>query len=155
MNRPNDLAVNADAATPVPVRGLDAVALIFSGLCLVHCLALPVLIAVLPLAASSFVADERFHQWLLLGVVPTSVLALGWGWRKHRSPLVLWLGILGMSLMSYAAFGRAINDLSTAGERWFTVVGAVGLAIGHLRNYQLRHRGHDHSQPHSASHSHL
>lgn len=152
MTRPTELAAStpeaAAAAAAGPVRGLDALALVFSGLCLVHCLALPVLIAVLPLAASSLVADERFHQWLLLGVVPTSVLALGWGWRRHRSPLVLWLGVVGMSLMSYAAFGRGLNDLSVAGERWLTVIGAVLLALGHLRNYQLRHAGHDHSQPH-------
>ncbi|GAC1631826.1 MAG: MerC domain-containing protein [Nevskia sp.] len=143
MSQPSELAADSSPGAEPPVRGLDVLALSFSGLCLVHCLALPVLIAVLPLAASSFVADERFHQWLLLGVVPTSVLALGWGWRRHRSPLVFWLGLAGMALMSYAAFG----GLSIDGERSFTVVGAVMLAAGHLRNYQLRHRGHDHSQP--------
>lgn len=142
MSSPNEFAA-AEAAPPV--RGLDAVALIFSGLCLVHCLALPVLVAILPLAASSLVADERFHQWLLLGVVPTSVVALGWGWRRHRSPLVFACGLVGMCLMSYAAFGRQLNELSTDGERWLTVIGALLLAAGHLRNYQLRHRGHDHA----------
>ena len=145
MNRSPALAGPDGAAAAPPVRGLDAVALVFSGLCLVHCLALPVLVAILPIAMSSFVADERFHQWLLLGVVPTSVLALGWGWRRHRDPAVLWLGLTGMSLMTYAAFGRGLNDLSAGGERWLTVIGAVMLAIGHFRNYQLRHHGHDHS----------
>ena len=82
-------------------------------------------------------------------MVPTSVLALGWGWRRHRSPLVLGLGLVGMVLMSFAAFGRELDNLSASGERWFTVIGALLLALGHLRNYQLRHAGHDHTQPHS------
>lgn len=148
MNRPTDLPTTDHAAPVDPVRGLDALALVFSGLCLLHCLALPLLIAILPLAFSSLVADERFHQWLLLGVVPTSVLALGWGWRRHRSPLVFWLGLVGMLLMSIAAFGRDLGHFAADGERWLTVIGALMLAFGHLRNYQLRHAGHDHRQPH-------
>lgn len=128
-----------------PVRGLDALALAFSGLCLVHCLALPLLAAVLPLAASSIVTDERFHQWLLLGVVPTSVLALGWGWRRHRSRAVLWLGLVGLALISYAAFGQQLNNLPSFGERGLTMLGAVLLGAAHLRNFQLRHHGHVHT----------
>ena len=145
MNRQTDLP--SLEAEP-PIRGLDALAMLFSGLCLIHCLALPLLVAALPLAASSLVADERFHQWLLLGAVPTSVIALGWGWRRHRDSLVAWLGIIGLLLMVFAAFGIQIGLLDARGERVLTVIGAVLLAIAHLRNYLLRHHGHDHSQPH-------
>ncbi len=146
MNRQTDLSSLADEP---PVRGLDALAMLFSALCLVHCLALPLLVAALPLAASSLVADERFHQWLLLGAVPTSVIALGWGWRRHRDSLVAWLGTAGLLLMVFAAFGIQIGLLDARGERVLTVIGALLLAIAHLRNYQLRHRGHDHSRPHA------
>ena len=59
MNRQTDLP--SLEAEP-PIRGLDALAMLLSGLCLIHCLALPLLVAALPLAASSLVADERFHQ---------------------------------------------------------------------------------------------
>ncbi|WP_295679965.1 MerC domain-containing protein [uncultured Nevskia sp.] len=146
MNRPNN--ISAAVAEP-PVRGLDAVAMLLSGLCLIHCLALPLLVAALPLAASSLVADERFHQWLLLGAVPTSVIALGWGWRRHRDNLVAGLGIVGLILMVFAAFGIQTGLIDAHGERVLTVIGALMLAIAHLRNYQLRHHGHDHSQPHA------
>ncbi|WP_428385586.1 MerC domain-containing protein [Nevskia ramosa] len=146
MNRPND--ISAVASEP-PVRGLDALAMLLSGLCLIHCLALPLLVAALPLAASSLVADERFHQWLLLGAVPTSVIALGWGWRRHRDNLVAWLGVIGLILMVFAAFGIQAELIDAHGERVLTVIGAVMLAVAHLRNYQLRHHGHDHSQPHA------
>lgn len=144
MKRPLDLPAAPDAP---PIRGLDGLAMLFSALCLAHCLALPVLVAVLPLAASSLVADERFHQWLLLGAVPTSLVALGWGWRRHRHPQVAWLGAIGMGLMVFAAFGIQFRLLDAQGERLLTLVGAVLLAFAHFRNYQLRHHGHDHSQP--------
>lgn len=146
MNRSPNLA---EAVAEPPVRGLDALAMLLSGLCLVHCLALPLLVAALPLAASSLVADERFHQWLLLGAVPTSVIALGWGWRRHRAAVVAWLGIIGLMLMVFAAFGVHTGLIDDHGERVLTVIGALALAIAHLRNYQLRHHGHDHSQPHA------
>jgi len=146
MKLPPDLSVTADEP---PIRGLDGLAMLFSALCLVHCLALPVLVAALPLAASTFVTDERFHQWLLLGAVPTSLIALGWGWRRHRSPQVAWFGLIGMALMVFAAFGIQFGLLDAHGERLLTIVGAVLLAVAHLRNYRLRHHGHDHSRPHA------
>jgi hypothetical protein len=151
MNSPTSSSRPLEDAPPLtedgeaPLRGLDLMAMLFSGLCLLHCLALPLLIAILPLAFSSVVADEHFHRWMLLGVVPTSVLALGWGWRHHRSNLVAGCGVLGMALMSYAAFA----GISEFGDRLYTVSGALLLAIGHLRNYQLRHHGHDHRVPHA------
>ncbi len=144
MNRPSNLS---SAVAEPPVRGLDALAMLLSALCLMHCLALPLLVAALPLAASSLVADERFHQWLLLGAVPTSVIALGWGWRRHRDNLVAWLGVIGLILMVFAAFGIQAGLIDVKAERVLTVIGAVMLAIAHLRNYQLRHHGHDHSAP--------
>lgn len=131
-----------------PIRGLDALAMVFSGLCLLHCLALPVLVAALPLAASSLFADERFHQWLLLGAVPTSVVALGWGWRRHRDAPVAWLGIAGLVFMVFAAFGIEFGWIDAHGERGLTIVGAVLLAIAHLRNFRLRNHRCDPSRPH-------
>ena len=146
MKLPPDLSAAADET---PMRGLDGLAMLFSALCLVHCLALPVLVAALPLAASSLVTDERFHQWLLLGAVPTSLIALGWGWRRHRSAQVAGFGLVGMAFMVFAAFGIQFGLLDAQGGRVLTIIGAVLLAVAHLRNYQLRHHGHDHSRPHA------
>lgn len=131
-----------------PIHGLDALAILLSGLCLLHCLALPVVVAALPLAASSLFADERFHQWLLLGAVPTSIFALGWGWRRHRDRPVALLGAAGMLLMIVAAVGVASGWIEAAGERGLTIVGAVLLALAHARNYRLRDHVCDLRHPH-------
>lgn len=145
MKPPAPLATSAEAP---PIRGLDALAIVFSGLCLLHCLALPVLVAVLPLAASGVVADERFHQWLLLGAVPTSVVALGWGWRRHRDRRVALMGAAGMIFMVLAAIGIAFGWVDANAERVLTIVGAVLLALAHVRNYRLRDHICDLSHPH-------
>jgi hypothetical protein len=126
---------------------LDAGAMLISGLCLVHCLALPVLLALLPFAAASFVADESFHRWLLLAIVPTSALALVIGSRRHRHASVLRLGAGAVALLAVAAFG----DLYGMSERWqtvLTVTGGLLLATAHLTNLRLHRQGHEgHSHP--------
>ena len=122
---------------------LDAGAMFISGLCLVHCLALPLLLALLPLAAASFVADESFHRWLLLAIVPSSALALVLGSRRHHHPEVLRLGAGAVALLAVAAFG----DWYGMSERWqtvLTVIGGLLLGSAHLLNLRLHRRGHAH-----------
>ena len=75
---------------------LDKTAVALSGLCLVHCLALPLLIAVFPVLGFTVVEHETFHQLILIVVIPTTAIALGVGCRRHRSRLVAVLGILGV-----------------------------------------------------------
>ena len=55
---------------------LDRFSIGFSTLCLLHCLAVPVLVSVLPVFATFAFADERFHLALVVLVVPTSIVAL-------------------------------------------------------------------------------
>jgi hypothetical protein len=126
---------------------MDAGAVFISGLCLVHCLALPLLLAALPLAAAGFVADESFHRWLLLAIVPTSALALVIGSRRHRHVSVLRLGAAAVALLAFAAFG----GLYGLGEGWqtgLTVTGGLLLGAAHLSNLRLHrqtHGGHAHA----------
>jgi hypothetical protein len=137
-----------------PVVGvLDGTAAMLSMLCLVHCLALPVLVAVLPLVASSFVADATFHRWMLLAVVPTSTLAFGMGYRSHRDVSMLAVGGVGLSLLALAAYGGLLVGLSAVGDTVLTVCGGLLLATAHginrWRSHRLTHRsaGHAHGPP--------
>lgn len=115
---------------------LDRIAMAASGLCAVHCLFTPVLIVLVPVVASSLLADETFHQFMLLWVVPTSVLALWIGCRRHRDGSVLFLGIAALLILITAAlwghelFGEHI-------EKAATILGSLVLIIGHWRNYRL------------------
>lgn len=115
---------------------LDQAAIGLSFLCVMHCLALPVILVISPSLASLPLADEHFHLWLVMLVVPTSSLALFMGCRRHRRWHVVFWGITGVSvLLMTAIFGHAV--LGEVGERIFTVIGAVLVAIGHGLNYRL------------------
>ena len=61
---------------------LDLTAVGLSGLCLVHCLALPLVIALLPFLARY--SDGHLHLQMLTVVLPLSTLALTVGFRRHR-----------------------------------------------------------------------
>ena len=75
---------------------LDKVAVLLSGLCLLHCLLLPFVVAVLPFLGQF--GDDHFHQELLFFVVPVSVIALTAGFKRHGHPEVLLFGALGLAM---------------------------------------------------------
>jgi hypothetical protein len=119
---------------------LDRVAIALSGLCVVHCLVGPLLLALAPAMLISFgVSDVVFHRLLLLVVVPSSAVALGLGCRRHRDRSVIGLGLLGLSALGLAALvGHEV--LGEVGERLLTLGGAVVIATAHLRNFRLCRR---------------
>lgn len=124
-----------------PARALllDRAAIGMSLLCLVHCLALPVLLVLIPSLAVLPIADEHFHLVLLYLVLPTSVVALFLGCRRHKNRTVLLWGLSGLAVLVLAAF--AGHDLlGDAGERALTVLGALLVALGHLKNVRLGRR---------------
>lgn len=119
---------------------LDSLAIALSGLCLVHCLALPALIALFPLLGASLIDHQSFHQIILIGVVPTTTVALGAGYLRHRRLPIALLGLAGIAALAYAAFAlhaRHAHDLET----WVTVGGGLLLAFAHVLNFRhCRHR---------------
>lgn len=110
---------------------LDGVAIALSTLCLVHCLALPLLVIGLPLLAQF--ADTHLHYQLLLVVVPLSLLAFATGFRRHRNTRILVAGGLGLTLLIIGAT-IAHSELGLLADRLFTIVGSLLLAAAHWRN---------------------
>jgi len=114
----------------------DKVAIGLSLACAVHCLLLPVALVVLPALAASTFSDERFHQWMLLAVLPTSLIALTMGCRRHRRLSVLAMGLPGLAILTLTAFfGHDL--LGESGEKIVSLLGASLIACGHLRNRTL------------------
>ena len=112
-------------------RLLDLSAVSLSALCLVHCLALPVLAAMLPLA-SAWVQSEWVHVVFVLIAAPLSALALLHGGSGHRAPAP-WLALagLGVGLLALGAVGP-IRSWETP----VTVAGSLCLATVHLWNWR-------------------
>lgn len=109
----------------------DILGIALSGVCLVHCLALPV----------ALLAAPAWHEWLGRTETPLHwllfVLALvvtGWalyaGFRRHADARVPLTGAAGLAIMLLAAvhlFGRSA-------EASLTVLGAAVVAWAHVQN---------------------
>ena len=116
---------------PKPTNWLDGAAVALSALCLIHCLALPIVVAGLPFLAQF--ADGHLHLQMLVVVLPLSVVALGLGFRRHRSLRIVFAGTLGMLTLAVGAT-VAHTHLGLTADRAFTIVGALVLAAAHYFN---------------------
>ena len=118
---------------------LDSAAVGLSGLCLLHCLALPFVAGALPVLLP-FV-DGHLHAQMLVLVLPLSVVAIGLGVARHRNLRVAWAAGAGLLLLIIGAT-VAHQHLGIVADRIFTISGAVVLAVAHLYNGMLsrRHR---------------
>lgn len=115
---------------------LERAALGASAMCVVHCLALPLLLAALPVLSSVLNIPETAHLWILAFATPTSGLALITGRAGHRATYPLLLGACGLALLAAGALASG----ETAAETLLTVGGSLLLAGAHLANWRLRHR---------------
>lgn len=134
MSGPDQLV--ADRLT----RLLDRGAIGLSGLCLVHCLAFPLVIASLPAMAHVLPQEAWVHPLILAAALPLAAAALWRGWRRHGDPRPVALGGGGLALLT---LGLLVGHGSSA-EIVLTVVGGVTLAAAHTLNWRLDHRRHDH-----------
>lgn len=125
------------ASSPMNTRAAvwDRVGVSLSGICVAHCLALPVLLASVPLWPFA----DRLHAWLhpvfAVLLVPTTAAAAWYGWREHRQQPVLWL--FGAGLMVILAAGAVGHDVPGGTvETSLTLAGSALLVTGHWRNWR-------------------
>jgi hypothetical protein len=123
---------------------LDGAGIAISVLCLLHCLALPILVALVP-AIDAYLPvkdDHVVHVWLLAIAAPVSIAALGLGARSLGVGRWLALGSLGLAAMLLGV----VYPFAAAGERIVTAVGVTLLAAAHFGNWTGLHRrrGHAH-----------
>jgi chromate transport protein ChrA len=127
--------MTAGASSPT----LDASAIGLSGLCLIHCLALPVLTAFLPIAGTLSEA-EWIHKLLVLLALPVSGIVIRTSLRTGRNTAFIVYAVAGLVLLVGAAFIEALHDLETP----LTVIGAALLAGAHGYRFashrQVSHR---------------
>jgi hypothetical protein len=108
--------------------GLDRFAIGLSGLCVVHCLATAVLIA-LASAASGLLINPIFHEVGLMLALPLGAIALGRGIVSHGYMMPSAIGSLGLGVM-----GGALTLPHGDMEVLYTLVGVGLLALGHDLN---------------------
>jgi len=122
-------------STQLP-QDLDKLAIMFSATCLVHCLALPLLVTLFPITQSSLLEEQSFHLLMLWVIVPTSLVALTLGCTKHKDRSTIALGAVGLiSLTLTALLGH--DYLTASGEKWITITAGLLLSLAHIRNFLI------------------
>jgi hypothetical protein len=118
---------------------LDGAAIGLSGLCLLHCLALPFFLGAVPMLMPF--TESHLHAQMLYFAVPLSVVAIGIGYTRHRDSRVVIAAFAGLSLLVFGAT-VAHGSLGVIADRLFTISGSIVLAAAHLWNGLLsrRHR---------------
>lgn len=124
-------------------RWLDRSAIGLSGLCLVHCLAFPVIVALLPAMAPILPQQPWVHSAILATALPLAGFALWRGWRRHRDLRPGFLGVVGLYLMGA---GLALGE-GRLMETVLTVIGGLLLASAHALNWRLDHDARFHTGP--------
>lgn len=102
--------------------------------CLVHCLALPLLFAFIPMLSSVMPVPLHFHLIALALAIPATAGALFAGYRRHRLAAPLIAGTIGLTLLTLAATHWELTPL----EMPITVVGSLAIATAHLANWRFR-----------------
>lgn len=122
-----------------PVQGrlladiIESTAISASTLCMVHCLALPVLLFLVPGLLGAFVQSELFHLAALAMVAPAALAAFFLGYRRHGRTGPAILGVAGV-----ACLVLGVAAWLPVSETMMTVSGSLLLVAGHLWNWRER-----------------
>jgi hypothetical protein len=111
--------------------GLDRAAIALSGLCVVHCLASAVLLAMLS-AAGGLLLNPIFHEIGLTIAILLGAIALGRGVMEHGYVMPASMGAFGLGIMAGAM--TLPHDGGGGAETLWTVIGVGLLAFGHDLN---------------------
>ena len=122
-------------APDVGTARLDLCATGISTLCLLHCLALPLLASLMPLAAQS-VESHLLHQILVLAALPVSLRVIWKAQPIAGNALFISAACSGLGLLLLGAFVEPLE----AYEQPITVAGGVLLGSAHLWHW-VRQRG--------------
>ncbi|MBL9065220.1 MAG: MerC domain-containing protein [Sphingopyxis sp.] len=128
-------------------RLADLLGITLSLTCLVHCLALPLLVLLAPALGTWFAIPEWVHAAILMLALPAATFAMTDGWRRHRRALPVLLAGAGLGLLAAGLAAHegwlALADPEAA-DRLLTSMGAMVLATAHVLNWRWRHNFREH-----------
>lgn len=116
----------------------DRLGISASLICILHCILTPILVISIPVAGE-LASHEWFHGSMILIVVPVAVWALWNGYRLHRNPTVIWLGIAGVLSMILAL---VLGSKNFNVEFIFMIIAGSLLASAHWLNLRVCRRRH-------------
>ena len=115
-------------ALTLPTHRIDRLAIGLSGLCMVHCVATTVLLAMLA-SAGGMLGAPWIHEVGLSLAMLFGAFALGRGVWEHGFMMPSAVGGLGLGVMA-----GALTMPHNGAEALYTVIGVAILALGHDLN---------------------
>lgn len=116
----------------------DTLAAAISSLCLLHCLALPLVLAFAPAIhglQSGAIHGPTWLHWALIGIaIPASIHALRKGYAIHANPVPWKIATLGFMMVASGALAHGFSPI----EQVLTVGGGAIIASAHWRNWRSR-----------------
>ncbi|VUD62591.1 hypothetical protein TDB9533_03071 [Thalassocella blandensis] len=114
----------------------DILGIACSGLCVLHCLALPLAVAVgLPIAGFSVFGGEWLHAVLGGVILLIAVIAFPSGYLKHKRFYPLGLALMGVAVLAMSLAGP-LAELEKV-EVYLTLLASGCLVAAHWYNRQL------------------
>lgn len=115
---------------------LEGIGLGLSGLCILHCIAIPLLAFTLPTWGGLLLASESAFHWVLLFLaIPISGCAFWYSSQRHQARGTLILGCIGLFIMFVGASHLFGHDY----EIVLTVTGVIAVSIAHMKNLRRAH----------------
>ena len=106
-----------------------------SGLCILHCLLTPLLLA---MGGAGMIGTWLGSEWVHYALIAPICILLSWSlplaWVKHRQGGPLLIGVSGLSLLLLSLW--LPGDI----ESLVAIVGSLGLITAHLLNRHLLNR---------------
>lgn len=137
-----EIIATAIAAKRVPsdrfnrlIAFMDMAGVFASTLCMIHCLLLPILVALLPFIARPLIQHDWLHVGLAGFVLVFCLMAYVPGYLRHNDKKLLYVGACGLSLVFFATFvARQWGEIAEIG---ILTAGNTILVFGHLLNRKL------------------
>ena len=131
LDKPDPVDMGQDKA----ILSLDNLGIFASIACLIHCLAMPVLIAAVPFIGInlSFLEEAWVENCLIAAIVAFAVFAIVPGYFRHKKPIALIGLIIGLLMVMTVAFGRD-TIVKEDTELPLIAFGNLFLVVTHLLN---------------------
>lgn len=123
---------------------LDRIGIWSSGICVVHCILLPVFVLSFPvLSKYNHELEEFWHSIFLVASCFFFAIAFASGYRHHKNFQPLIFGVIGCALLAVSYFFH--DSLPKYLEVITVILGGLFLMGGHFWNHHCGHCHHDHS----------
>jgi hypothetical protein len=114
----------------------DKIGICASGLCLVHCLATPILLLLFPATKIALFNSHLFHEIFAVIVVSSIMLAVYPNCKKHGHTDIIGIALIGVVLVIVSIFS---HNIPLVVSHTMTVIGSIFLITAHIKNMKVRH----------------